>query len=79
MTKIQNFKMFIDGEWVDSSSGKKIETLNPETNEVWATVPEANEKDVDKAVKAAQKAFDNSWSKLHPKERAKFLRTLVIN
>ena len=66
MTKIKNFKMFIDGEWVESLSGKKIETLNPETNEVWATVPEANKKDVDKAVKAAQNAFDNSWSKLHP-------------
>ena len=76
MTKIQNFKMFIDGEWIESSSGKKIETLNPETNEVWATVPEANEKDVDKAVKAAQNAFDNSWSKLHPKERAKFLKNI---
>jgi acyl-CoA reductase-like NAD-dependent aldehyde dehydrogenase len=48
---IQDFKMFIDGEWVASSSNKKIETLNPENNEVWATVPEANEEDVDKAVK----------------------------
>jgi aldehyde dehydrogenase (NAD+)/betaine-aldehyde dehydrogenase len=44
MSKIRKFKMYIDGEWVDSSSGKKIETLNPENNEVWATVPEANEK-----------------------------------
>ena len=42
MSKIQHFKMYIDGKWVDSSSGKKIETLNPETNEVWASVPEAN-------------------------------------
>ena len=57
MSKIQNFKMLIDGEWVESSSEKKIETLNPELNEVWATVPEANEEDVDKAVKAAQHAF----------------------
>ena len=57
MTKIQNFKMFIDGEWLESLSGKKIETLNPETNEVWATVPEANKEDVDKAVKAAHNAF----------------------
>ena len=71
MTKIQDFKMYINGEWVDSSSGKKIETLNPENNEVWATVPEANEKDVDKAVQSAQKAFDNNWSMLHPRERAK--------
>ncbi|MSP10699.1 MAG: aldehyde dehydrogenase [Pelagibacteraceae bacterium] len=77
MAKIQDFKMYIDGEWVDSSSGKKIQSLNPETNEVWATVPEANEKDVDKAVKSAQKAFDLSWSKLHPKERAKFLRNIA--
>ena len=63
MSKIQDFKMYINGEWVDSSSGKKIETLNPENNEVWATVPEANEKDVDKAVQSAQRAFDNNWSK----------------
>ena len=62
MTKIQNFKMFINGQWVDSESGKKIETLNPENNEVWATVPEANTKDVDKAVKAAQNAFESSWA-----------------
>ena len=77
MTKIQNFKMYIDGQWVESESGKTIETLNPENNEVWATVPEANAKDVDKAVKAAQKAFDNSWSNLHPKDRAKYLRSLA--
>ncbi|MDA9223137.1 aldehyde dehydrogenase [Candidatus Pelagibacter sp.] len=77
MTKIQNFKMYIDGQWVESESGKTIETLNPENNEVWATVPEANAKDVDKAVKAAQKAFDNSWSNLHPRDRAKYLRSLA--
>ena len=77
MTKIQNFKMYIDGQWVESESGKTIKTLNPETNEVWATVPEANEKDVDKAVKAAQKAFDNSWSNLHPRDRAKYLKSLA--
>ena len=64
MSKIENFKMYIDGEWVDSSTGKKIETLNPENNEVWATVPEANEKDVDQAVQSAQKAFENNWSTL---------------
>ena len=77
MPKIQNFKMYINGEWVDSSSGKKIETLNPENNEVWATVPEANEKDVDKAVQSAQKAFENNWSTLHPRDRAKYLRLIA--
>ncbi len=77
MTKIQNFKMFIDGQWVDSESKKRIETLNPENNEVWATVPEANEKDVDKAVNAAHNAFKNSWGDLHPRDRAKYLRSLA--
>ena len=77
MPKIQNFKMYINGEWVDSSSGKKIQTLNPENNEVWATVPEANEEDVDKAVQSAQNAFENSWSILHPRDRAKYLRLIA--
>ena len=76
MSKIQEFKMYINGEWVDSSSGEKIETLNPENNEVWATVPEANEKDVDKAVQSAQVAFE-TWSKLHPRDRAKYLRSIA--
>jgi acyl-CoA reductase-like NAD-dependent aldehyde dehydrogenase len=75
--KIKDFKMFIDGEWVASSSNKKIETLNPENNEVWATVPEANEEDVDKAVKAAQRAFENTWGNLYPTERGKYLRAIA--
>ena len=77
MTEIQTFKMYIDGQWVDSESGKTIETLNPENNNTWATVPEASVKDVDKAVKAAQKAFEKSWSNLHPRDRAKYLRSLA--
>ena len=77
MTQIKNYKMYVDGKWIESSSGKKIETLNPENNKVWATVPEANEKDVDLAVNAAQKAFENSWSKMHPRDRAKYLRELA--
>ncbi len=76
MSKIQNFKMLINGEWVESSSGKKIESLNPENNEVWATVPEADQKDVDKAVQSAHNAFENSWSKFHPRERAKYLKLI---
>ena len=77
MSNIQHFKMFINGEWVNSSSNKLIESLNPENNEVWAIVPEANEKDVDIAVKSAQNAFENSWSILHPKERAKYLKLIA--
>ena len=76
MTKLKQYKMFINGEWVDSESKKTFKTLNPENNEPWAIVPEANNKDVDKAVKAAQKAFDGEWPKLLPRERGKYLRAI---
>ena len=73
MTKLKNYKMFIDGEWLDSDTKKTFETLNPENNKPWAIVPEASAKDVDKAVQAAQKAFEGEWPKLLPRQRGKFL------
>ena len=54
MTKLKEYKMFINGEWVDSENKKTFKSLNPENNEPWALVPEASTKDVDKAVQAAQ-------------------------
>ena len=76
MSDLKHYKMFINGDWVDSESKKTFETLNPENNKPWAVVPEANAKDVDKAVKAAQAAFEGEWPKLLPRERAKFLRAI---
>ena len=58
MVKLKEYKMFIGGEWVDSDTKRTFETLNPENNKPWAKVPEASAKDVDKAVKAAHKAFE---------------------
>ena len=76
MPELKKYKMFINGEWVNSDTEKTFETLNPENNKPWAVVPEASAKDVDRAVKAAQNAFEGEWSKLLPKERAKFLRLI---
>ncbi len=76
MTKLKQYKMFIDGEWVDSETKKTFETLNPENNKPWAVVPEASASDVDRAVKAAQKAFEGEWPKLLPRERGKYLRAI---
>ena len=75
--KLKKYQMFIDGEWLDSDTKKTFKTLNPENNEPWAEVPEASTKDVDKAVKAAQKAFEGKWSSLFPKERAKYLKAIA--
>ena len=76
MPELKKYKMFIGGEWVDSDTKKTFETLNPEDNKPWAVVPEASANDVDKAVKAAQKAFEGDWPKILPRERAKFLRAI---
>ena len=77
MPKLKEYKMYINGEWVDAENKKTFESLNPENNEPWAVAPEASAKDVDKAVQSAQKAFENNWSKLHPKDRAKYLRLIA--
>ena len=76
MTKLKEYKMFINGSWVESESKKTFDTLNPENNEPWAKVPEANAKDVDNAVRAAHKAFEGEWPNLIPRERGKFLRAI---
>ena len=77
MSELKKYKMFINGEWVDSESKKTFKSLNPENNEPWAEAPEANEKDVDKAVKSAQKAYEGKWPNLFPRERAKYLKAIA--
>ncbi len=76
MPELKKYKMFINGEWVNSDTEKIFETLNPENNKPWAVVPEASANDVDRAVKAAQNAFEGEWPKLLPKERARYLRMI---
>ena len=56
---------------------KLLKVLNPENNEPWAIVPEASAKDVNKAVDAAQKAFEGEWPKLLPRERANYLKSIA--
>ena len=77
MTKLKEYKMYINGSWVDAENKKTFKSLNPENNEPWAIVPEASAKDVDKAVESAQKAFEGKWPKLMPKERANYLRSIA--
>src|SRR5215210_3150414 len=65
-TKLQNF---IDGEFVDAADGATKEVTNPANGEVIAEMPLSNEEDVDRAVKAARRAF-NGWATTTPSERA---------
>lgn len=69
----EQYELFIGGKWIKPSSGKYFATVNPATEEKIAMVAEANEKDVDKAVKAARKAYNEVWSKMPAKERGKYI------
>jgi aldehyde dehydrogenase (NAD+) len=70
--------LFVDGQFVPSVSGKTFETVNPATEEVLAVVSEAQGEDVDLAVRAARKAFeDGSWPKLTTAERSHLIYKLA--
>ena len=66
------YKLLIGGEWVEAEGGKTFEAVSPANGEVLASCALASKQDVDKAVKAAWKAF-SSWKKTSPTERAAFL------
>src|SRR6187397_1111948 len=69
-------KMFVDGEFVDALSGETMEVVNPATGEVIAEVPRAGEEDVDRAVAAAETAWE-SWREKTPKDRMELLLGLA--
>lgn len=69
----EQYGLFINGEFVKPKSGQYFDTINPATEEKLAEIAEANEKDVDAAVKAAKNAYTNVWSKLSGKERGKYI------
>ena len=72
----KRYGLFINGKWLDSSSGQTFTATNPANGEALAVCASANAEDVDKAVKAAQKAFD-SWKKTSPTERAAALNKIA--
>ncbi|MFD2421595.1 aldehyde dehydrogenase family protein [Amycolatopsis pigmentata] len=66
------YRPFVDGEFTDGA-GEPLKTINPATGEVLAEVGTAAPSDVDKAVKAARRAFEKTWGPMPGSERAKYL------
>jgi acyl-CoA reductase-like NAD-dependent aldehyde dehydrogenase len=67
-------KLFIGGEWVDAASGKTFDTVNPATGSVLTQVAEGDREDVDRAVAAARRTFDEGkWSGMDARKRGKLL------
>jgi betaine-aldehyde dehydrogenase len=73
---VETYAMFIDGERV-KASGKTFDVMNPATGEVLARVPDAQAADVDRAVKAARRAFDEGWRDVTAQERGRILFRLA--
>ena len=67
------YGLFIDGTFVDSSSGTTFTTINPATEEVLAEVAEAGTDDVERAVRAARHAYEQVWGPMSGRDRAKYL------
>jgi acyl-CoA reductase-like NAD-dependent aldehyde dehydrogenase len=69
---LQEYKLFINGEWTGSSTGETFDDINPATLEVIAKLHKASEEDVGRAVDSAEDAFE-SWSSTPAPRRAKIL------
>jgi len=78
-SRVQEFigtprKMFINGKWVEAASGKTFPVYNPATGEVMAKVAEGDREDIDRAVKAARKAFESGpWPSMTASERGRMI------
>ena len=71
-------KMLIGGQWVQAASGKTFPTYNPATGEVLALVAEGDAEDVNRAVKAARKAFEGRpWGRMTPSDRGRLVWKLA--
>ncbi len=71
-------QLLIDGKWVPAASGKTFETVNPANGQVLAKIAEGGKEDIDRAVKAARKAFEHGpWRKMSPAQRGRLLYKLA--
>ena len=75
-TKPRRYQLFIDGKWTDAESGKIFKTPNPATGTTLAEVAEADKADIDKAVRAARRAYEGPWSKVSARDRGRLLYKL---
>jgi len=78
-SRVQEFigkprKMFVNGKWVEAASGKTFPSYNPATGEVLARIAEGDREDIDRAVKAARKAFDSGpWPEMTASARGRLI------
>ncbi len=74
---MKHYQMYIDGKWCDAEDGATLQSINPATGQVWATVAVAGEAEVNRAVAAADRALKSGpWAEMNATQRGKLLRKL---
>lgn len=74
MTELHRYQLYIDGQWQAPAGGEYFESHNPYTGQPWALIPRGGAADAERAVSAAQRAFDDGeWSRMHPSQRGRLL------
>lgn len=71
------YDLFIGGKFVKPAKGRYMTSINPATEETLAEFAESTQEDIDKAVKAARKAYKTTWGQLPGKERSKYIFRLA--
>src|SRR5579864_8023904 len=69
----ESYGLFINGEFTSSVDGHAFKTISPASEEVLAEVTEAGPADVDRAVTAARRAYEQTWAAMAPTQRSKYL------
>ncbi len=78
MSKPTAYKMYIDGRWVDAEGGGTFEIVNPATEDVIATAPEASRDEMRRAIAVARNAFDEGpWPRMSPRERGRIIQQIA--
>ena len=72
LERAKTYQQFIGGDFVDAADGRTAEVVNPANDQVIANVPASSQEDVDRAVNAAETAFE-SWKKTTPQDRSLLL------
>ena len=73
---MQKFKNYINGDFVNSKTGKSFTSIDPSNEKEFAEISLAEEFEVNAAVEAAYNAFHGEWSKILPSKRAQYLRAI---
>lgn len=78
MSELEQYQLFIDGQWCDGAKQQVLSTLDPTTNQAWASFACAAEEDVNRAVSAAKRALeDPAWRDMTQTARGKLLYRLA--